>query len=118
MSNELKPCPFCGNKSIWLEDIDVRGMDSYYAVCVECGAKSGYEDTPEKATEKWNARAERTCHALPPTVNRICTVTDVPTGFSRQFEYWRCSECGTNNVDGAWRCMKCGAKLKEVRTQK
>lgn len=58
MSNELKACPFCGNKCIWLEDIDDRGMDRYYAVCMSCGAKSGYEDTPEEAMKKWNARAE------------------------------------------------------------
>ena len=55
--------------------------------------------------------SEGTCHALPPTVDRICTVTDISTGSSMDFGYWRCSECGMNNFEGARHCMGCGAML-------
>jgi hypothetical protein len=75
---ELKPCPFCGNKTLKFAVVnnsndcgnhdtdacpckDVEQCGFIYVVCVAqkggCGASSGYYDTPEEAVQAWNRRA-------------------------------------------------------------
>ena len=55
MTEELKPCPFCGSNLIKLENM---GWPSVY--CIKCGAKvagMGYaEDGAKSAIKKWNRR--------------------------------------------------------------
>ena len=50
----LKPCPFCGGKaklSRW------EAIHEYSVFCTKCNAVAGdYEDTEEKAIERWNKR--------------------------------------------------------------
>lgn len=59
MSEELKPCPFCGG-----EAKEFTGEDAaphrWTVECDRCGAHVG-SDTRHKARAKWNRRAERTC---------------------------------------------------------
>ena len=56
MSEELKPCPFCGS-----DDIDVTytyvddGLD-YYAECTDCYCRGAWEPTAAKARAAWNTR--------------------------------------------------------------
>ncbi|WP_124295810.1 Lar family restriction alleviation protein [Acetobacter pasteurianus] len=52
MSAELKPCPFCGKRRIYLAE----GINSY-AWCRNCEACGPERATKEAATEAWNTRA-------------------------------------------------------------
>lgn len=73
--NNIIPCPFCGNKiapkvmSIANIEgtVDNEWNESHYAVICDwnddvtpgCGASTGYHnESPEKAIETWNRRAE------------------------------------------------------------
>lgn len=77
MSEELKPCAFCGKTESLIVGTDKEFTESeegsgYYTVCCSayseltedgrhdggCGAHSGYAPTREEAIEKWNRRAE------------------------------------------------------------
>lgn len=56
MSEELKPCPFCGST-----DIDILAYEEEYhtrrvANCINCGASGSVSDSVEEAIESWNAR--------------------------------------------------------------
>lgn len=67
MSNELKPCPFCGSSlDIFFEDSYKGRLGCYLAElrCFRCGASiHGYGNTKEvsedHARHRWNTRAER-----------------------------------------------------------
>lgn len=55
MSNELKPCPFCGGRAYLSE----RMNGGYYVECESIGgclAESGKYDTKGQAIEAWNRR--------------------------------------------------------------
>lgn len=52
ISDELKPCPFCGG--------DARldsGFDSYWIECKHCGATAEGDKTHDTAIASWNKRA-------------------------------------------------------------
>lgn len=40
MNNELKPCPFCGNKVLYVDDIYEGDERRLYVSCHSCGAMS------------------------------------------------------------------------------
>lgn len=52
MSDELKPCPFCGGENVTNEFDD----PFYFVICGICGASSAFSDE-EGAVRLWNARA-------------------------------------------------------------
>lgn len=54
MSEELKPCPFCGGKP-HLDDEDTCGIKSYYVMC-DCGIQTNPFLQKERAIECWNRR--------------------------------------------------------------
>lgn len=63
MSNELKPCPFCGGRAYLSE----RMNGGYYVECESIGgclAESGNYDTEEQAVEAWNRRVVDTDELL------------------------------------------------------
>lgn len=59
----LKPCPFCGSKSIRLLPLDgywIEGVSAGWlqADCLECGAiKKQWTKFAEQITAAWNSRA-------------------------------------------------------------
>ena len=56
---ELKPCPFCGSKSVWVADNILDYLFIGYNVhCNGCGAETRYTKDRDKAIERWNRRAE------------------------------------------------------------
>jgi len=58
MSEELKPCPFCGKKRITTEtDIHPSGI---YAYCTYCHCRGPLTDDAPSAIEAWNARVQKT----------------------------------------------------------
>lgn len=52
MSNELKPCPFCGGEA----GIVHKSGSTLYVLCPVCYASQGYEETKAKAITAWNRR--------------------------------------------------------------
>ncbi len=56
--NELKPCPFCGNKNPMIMDERRVGM-GFQVVCRGCAAKVGGEKTERGAVKSWNRRTEQ-----------------------------------------------------------
>lgn len=66
MSEELKPCPFCGGEAKLLKDelgntADMYGAEWWYVACsnLDCGiyAKTADRPTPQEAAKLWNRRA-------------------------------------------------------------
>ncbi len=85
MSEELKPCPFCGGeaKAFYCEE-----SGTYDVQCQSCGAvpyignrRSGSLRSMEDVVAAWNRRAERTCRPF---------VADDGAGAWGVY----CSECG------------------------
>jgi Lar family restriction alleviation protein len=54
MSEELKPCPFCGSKDIVLESF---GELRHTACCSTCECNTGYMQDDCEAIESWNTRS-------------------------------------------------------------
>ena len=53
MTEQLKPCPFCGGEAVMLGEDD--GM--YQCVCRNCeSVQGGFYDFPEEAAFAWNTR--------------------------------------------------------------
>lgn len=55
MSNELKPCPFCGGEAQYSEE---SRFHISWVYCSNCGAASGYRNTEAEAIAAWNTRAD------------------------------------------------------------
>lgn len=56
MSEELKPCPFCGKTSVHVSESFCGG---WFAKCRECGAEIGSPHSEDDAKENWNRRAQQ-----------------------------------------------------------
>lgn len=54
MSNNLKPCPFCGGKAIVTE----IPINSYITVCTNCSSNMAIYRSKQEAIEAWNNRAD------------------------------------------------------------
>ena len=116
MANELKPCPFCGNKNV--RRIPTNGFPAAIVCCAShggCGATSGwhYYTEPEK---DWNTRAERTCEI-------VRCETGEPAEYDCDEVLWHCKSCheevaiyaynenGDTWADKPTFCPNCGAKV-------
>ena len=68
MDKKLKPCPFCGNEVVIIDDYNPRlyrpiKNGKYYISCYDCGIMMGYDtdyggqfNTEKEAIEAWNRR--------------------------------------------------------------
>ena len=54
MTNEIKPCPFCGDENI--DTWDIR-QEKYFCYCENCGCQGPTGKTEQEAIEAWNRRA-------------------------------------------------------------
>lgn len=56
--NELKPCPFCGEKEIAIYLYEkIYGIEVYKACCTKCSAQF-YRGTREELIEAWERRTD------------------------------------------------------------
>lgn len=114
MTNELKPCPFCGGEAEFYPAACIeQGWYIATVQCVSCAAqvcsKPGLDRTEQEANDSaikaWNTRAERTCKMV----------------FNQLAGMMQCSECGEYSLLGSWQkkhgglnyCSRCGAKVVE-----
>lgn len=86
MSDELKPCPFCGEETVHVHDSYCAG-NGFMVLCANCTAEGPLCNTEVEAATEWNRRA----HPAPersetPATGRearyIETVADALTGCS------------------------------------
>lgn len=104
MSEELKPCPFCGGEARF----ETYGGTACAVVCQTCGCGTPTMllDDGMIAADLWNHRAERTCRM----VRARCDDGECVWGC-------RCTACGdrfTYETGTTWRyCPACGAKVVE-----
>ena len=111
MTDELKPCPFCGGEAHISASSDGYGVECWNRRCIDM--QMDELPTEAEAIDAWNTRAERTCR---------------DTGGYLMF---RCSECGCSVevddfdsgepnifVDGIAAtpryCPNCGAKVVDA----
>lgn len=95
MSDELKPCPFCGEDAAKLTSL----QGQFVVVCHGCGARGSMCQKEEGAARWWNTRAERTCKYE--STNR-CTWVCTSCGMeieTRHFGYKYCPNCGAKVVE-------------------
>ena len=58
MTENLKPCPFCGGEAKSKSSVDVFGHEGFFSVlCRKCYARTGYYETEAEVIEAWNRRA-------------------------------------------------------------
>lgn len=127
MSNELKPCPFCGGeaKTFYCEE-----SGTFDVQCQQCGAipfigsRTSEKKTMADVIAAWNARAAVTDEQFSLAVHdgRVWQVVRECRDVGTSSNFFRCSSCGCEImrcVDG-WKplymgevnfCPNCGAKV-------
>lgn len=60
MSEELKPCPFCGNKKCGTGEVLNKYCEYERVSCGACGAEGPGAELKKEAYELWNTRANTT----------------------------------------------------------
>ena len=60
MSKELKPCPFCGETRLTIEDN--QKVRDVHVLCNDCGAKTSFDGIRYAVASRWNCRPVE--HAL------------------------------------------------------
>lgn len=131
MSDELKPCPFCGGEAMLFD-----AVGEMWACCKTCLASSRMHSDPIKAAAAWNARAAVTDEQFSLAVHdgeawqpvRECEMLEVQTGDKTDYWdaveiIWHCQSCheeravyGFGEDGGVWAekpkfCPNCGAKV-------
>ena len=111
MSDEIKPCPFCGctDISMYTNGSDLDNY-SYVVECDGCGCilDTGF-DSEERAIEEWN-------HRILPTTKvyvhkyYIGTNLNIVGTPSVMLEYL-CGNCKKKVISGDDYCSHCGARL-------
>lgn len=54
MSKELKPCPFCGETRLTIEDN--QKVQDVHVLCKDCGAKTSFDGIRYDVAGRWNGR--------------------------------------------------------------
>jgi len=56
---KLKPCPFCGSRSVHVASrvLTLACSGAYFVRCMKCGAHGPYRATEKRAENRWNKRA-------------------------------------------------------------
>lgn len=111
MSEELKPCPFCGGEALF----ETYGGTACAVVCqtCHCGTATARLYDGMEAVKAWNRRAERTCRDIDHMGDAIkcseCGETTLNT------LYWVDLDNGLSTVTSHRPrfCSNCGAKVTD-----
>ena len=115
MSDELKPCPFCGGEAM-IEQTQHMGEYLYRIGCSKPGCRgringNAYESKTE-AIAAWNTRSERTCHDLEPSFYTFgCDKCGVLVEGGDEIGVLVSPEVSENRLFNY--CPNCGAKVVE-----
>lgn len=122
MSDELKPCPFCGGEASMQR---FNASTTPARIICQCGIelRAAKGQSVEGIVEQWNARAAVTDEQFASAVHdgrawqvvRTCgeyrgDVYETPDGTSDDIELW-CEHCDIPLEDGWHHCPGCGAKV-------
>lgn len=69
MSKELKPCPFCGETKLTIEDN--QKVQDVHVLCNDCGAKTSFDGIRYTVASRWNVRPVE--HALQKRIEELET---------------------------------------------
>ena len=98
MDETLLRCPFCGGEAKF--EI-YGGVCSIVCQTCQCGTPVVRFGDGMSIIERWNRRAERTCHRVPGRMK-----------YGRRMP--KCSKCGQSLGDERWSyCPNCGARVVE-----
>lgn len=67
MSKELKPCPFCGETRLTIEDNQM--VQDVHVLCKDCGAKTSFDGIRYDVAGRWNIRPVE--HALQKRIEEL-----------------------------------------------
>lgn len=57
MTNNLKPCPFCGSEDVLYSGVEGLTRDICSVFCNHCGVTTDFFETKSEAETAWNKRA-------------------------------------------------------------
>jgi len=83
MSEEIKPCPFCGSEVIEVSWID----DLCHVYCVECQSKTNDFDTYDDALMFWNQRPYD--YDMPAIVKKVKELETKNKELQKELDYLR-----------------------------
>lgn len=109
MSDELKPCPFCGGRAIMKIQKHIPNGYDYTPTCQDpsCAGRLTKKWINEAdAIEAWNRRAERTVKV----VEHDASITDTD-GYKYHRTEYLCGACKKKVLSGDDYCSHCGVKL-------
>lgn len=55
--SDLKPCPLCGNKDVFLDHLGGDPVWGWFVECGACGLSLYANNRQDQARAKWNRRA-------------------------------------------------------------
>lgn len=121
MSEELKPCPFCGCKNIIVRKYTAVAGVHYYVQCDStnggCGANIDSRTTKKSAVEAWNKRTDEVRHGEWIDV----PLNSDPNDWTHKYNLrTKCSACGFAMPREYPRyniCPHCGAKMDGGKTK-
>lgn len=97
MTDELKPCPFCGHDAELFVTTH-KGTEHYNVSCSHCPAMTGSSILRHYVIDAWNTRYKRTCNMMAPNKETM--------------PYPRCSACGSPMMNAPARyCAQCGSEV-------
>ena len=67
MSKELKPCPFCRETRLTIEDNQM--VRDVHVLCKDCGAKTSFDGIRYAVADRWNCRPVE--HALQKRIEEL-----------------------------------------------
>ena len=118
MSEELKPCPFCGGKAAlrmsWMAD----GHRYRSVECVECGATTpgNYSEVGDQSAWDWNTRTPEQAIAATLGGGECEAIHDESyyKGIHGYCEGLKCSNCGEPLFSEFKSCPWCGMTIRKA----
>ena len=99
MSDELKPCPFCGGDAVLYED-RYQYQESAWIRCTRCGIHTQTLIGKNEVIQQWNTRIQEVCRWTQEPVDDYWTsacdyaFTLTDEGLPAENDFLYCPKCG------------------------